>query len=208
MVFLGCFGVLNSFELIEHLKERIMLETVTAGNYDDFNLVVHLTGSQFLDPDVAPAHLVRLKVLSQTVNLKADGPFGVHRVFQIGAENAVHPRLDRAAATFDAVLVPLVVLEGILGCRIVAHFGDKESPSGLVVDPAAGAPLRLGDLDLIAVDAVRRDGAFPGLIIRASEHEVRFALGDLAANLDAGIQAGIAFNLEFQDVIAVFLVGA
>src|SRR5262245_19781164 len=78
-------------------------------------LVDLLARLEFADANILPSHFVRTGGGRDAVDLKADEAAGVEIVVEIGTGDAVDPRADVIALGGDAVVVPLVVLEGLRG---------------------------------------------------------------------------------------------
>ena len=116
----------------------------------------------------------------------------VHVVGEVAGGHAVDPGAVAVALDDDPVAVPAVVLEGIL--RLGLDLGEPHAPSALVVEAARRPGLLAGDLALRAVD----DPGPPPVL------RVRFVLPvDVAADLHAGVQPGVAPDLQLQHEVLV-----
>src|SRR5438552_4159243 len=87
------------------------------------------TSFQFLDAEVAEAHLQRHVLVADGVDLQADEARRRDLVLEVGAGDVVEPRLDRLALALDVELVPLLRLERLARRLVVLE----------VLQPAAAA---------------------------------------------------------------------
>jgi hypothetical protein len=75
-----------------------------------------LVALQFANPDIFEAHLIRPQTRPDGVDLQTDQPARVLAVAEVGAGNSIEPGPDMVSLSHDAIMVPLVVLEG--GARL------------------------------------------------------------------------------------------
>ena len=141
---------------------------------------------------VAPSHRPTLFgfVLANGVNLQGDEALGGHTVQEVGASDTVYPCAETVANGFYAHLVPVAVAESRLGGRILRERIEPAS-ARLIVDTAGPGTGTGVNLELVAVH--------PAVLI---------SIQTLAAELHAGVHAFGNPELEFQDEVAVGLVGA
>ena len=127
---------------------------------------------------------------------------GRHAVFQVSGWDVVEPGLERVAAAFDAHLVPIVLAKGLAGRLVVRQIVEPAAPPFIVNSAGPGA-IRGIDLGLVAVNAT--GGNFYCL---AFVRNFRRLVKRLAAELHAGVERGVDFELELQDEIAEIAIGA
>src|SRR5579883_2944378 len=147
---------------------------------------------QLLDADVPPADLIGTLAPAEGVDLEADEAGLVHVVGEVGGGDPVDPGPIAVPLDHDAIAVPAVVLEGVL--RLGRDLGEPASTAALVIEPTGRPDLLAGDLALRAVDDARP------LAVRL----IRIILlVDVAADLDAGVEPGVALDLQFEHEVLV-----
>jgi hypothetical protein len=164
--------------------------------------------SAIFDTDVSPAHTRRLLPF-EGVNLQGDETGEVRRIDQIDTGNAVDPRANAVALSFDAVLVPLVVFECGLTGRIDGGIGGRvlqPSATRFIINTPRVPRRRIRDLHLITMHAAG------GLLARQNLFAIECANGrfdgiTMAADLDTGVQRGVGLGFEFKGEIAVLAIG-
>ena len=155
------------------------------------------------DLDVLPTDFHRFRLLADAVDLQRDETLRREIVLQIRGGDAIDEGLDRIAFANDAELIPLVLLERFAGGGVFLEVVEPTA-SAFIVDAGGVGPITGVDLALVTEDPATLaalDGFVAGLF--------RFAFGnELAANLNAGIQAGIDLEIENEFKVLVFLLGA
>src|SRR5205823_14191153 len=126
------------------------------------------------------------------VDLEPDEAPPVHLVGEVASGYPIDPGAVAIALHNDPVAVPAVVAEGVL--RLGSDLCQPATPATLVVEPARRPGLFPGDLALRAVDD---SGPLTVLQVRV------VLLVDVAADLDARVEPGVALDLQFEHEVPV-----